>query len=190
MGKHLISIIVPVYNISECIEGCIKSILNQSYSNIEIILVDDGSTDGSGSICDKYKEIDSRVVVLHKENGGLSDARNKGLEIAKGDYIGFVDGDDVIHKDMYNTLLRQLLLYDADISICRFQKFTDKDKNSILNSINNTVYAFNNVTYKCVDNEYALKQIDKKLVDKFEKHYEIHIEKQCLIPSITAGLHI
>lgn len=92
----LVSIIVPVYNVSLYLEDCISSILEQSYKNIEIILVDDGSTDGSGKICDKYKEQDSRIFVIHKENGGLSDARNLGLDASHGDYIAFVDSDDFI----------------------------------------------------------------------------------------------
>ncbi len=89
-----ISIIVPVYNVEKYLKECIESILSQTYKNIEIILIDDGSTDNSGKICDEYLKKDSRVKVIHKENGGLSDARNTGIEIASGKYIGFVDSDD------------------------------------------------------------------------------------------------
>ena len=100
----LISVIVPVYNVESYLEKCIDSIIHQTYKNLEIILVDDGSTDNSGKICDVYKEKDSRIKVIHKQNRGLSSARNCGLEIAKGEYIGFVDGDDYIAEDMYALL--------------------------------------------------------------------------------------
>ena len=91
-----ISVIVPVYNVENYISECIESISHQSYKEIEIILVDDGATDKSGSICDKYALIDSRIKVIHKENGGLSDARNAGISIATGDYSFYVDGDDFL----------------------------------------------------------------------------------------------
>lgn len=99
----LISIIVPVYNVESYLEQCIDSILAQSYKNLEIILVDDGSTDRSGDICDRYAEKDSRIHVVHKANGGLSSARNAGLKICHGDYLGFVDSDDYIDPDMYKV---------------------------------------------------------------------------------------
>ncbi len=111
----LISIIVPVFNISKYLERCVNSIINQSYKNIEIILVDDGSTDGSGQICDDFKEKDHCVRVIHKINGGLSSARNAGLDIIKGECVGFVDGDDFIDIYMYETLVKAILDNDADI---------------------------------------------------------------------------
>lgn len=94
-----ISVIVPVYNIENYIAECIDSILKQSFTEFEMILVDDGSTDKSGNICEEYREIDNRVIVIHQKNGGLSDARNTGIKKSKGNYIYFVDGDDFIHKD-------------------------------------------------------------------------------------------
>lgn len=117
----LISIIVPVYNVESYLCRCLDSILNQTYNNIEIILVDDGSTDRSGEICDAYKEKDSRISVIHKLNGGLSSARNCGLEIAKGEYIGFVDSDDYIASDMY-ALLHSYMRDDVDIVSCRMAR--------------------------------------------------------------------
>ena len=96
----MISIIVPIYNVELYLEKCIESIINQTYKDIEVILINDGSTDKSGIICDKYAKIDDRIIVLHKENGGVSSARNKGLDIAKGDYIAFVDPDDYIEPNM------------------------------------------------------------------------------------------
>jgi glycosyltransferase involved in cell wall biosynthesis len=124
----LISIIVPVYNIAKYLERCVNSIIHQSYKNIEIILVDDGSTDGSGQICDAFKEKDPRVGVIHKINGGLSSARNAGLDIIKGEYVGFVDGDDFIDKYMYETLIKAILDNDADIVQTGF-KHTDENGN-------------------------------------------------------------
>jgi Glycosyltransferases involved in cell wall biogenesis len=117
-----ISIVVPVYNVQNYLHDCINSIVQQSYQNIEIILIDDGSSDGSGDICDICAEKDNRIKVIHKKNEGVSVARNRGLELASGEYIGFVDGDDVIHKDMYTILLEAIYQREADIVICRFAK--------------------------------------------------------------------
>lgn len=111
----LISIIVPVYNVKLYLERCVKSICNQTYLNLQIILVDDGSTDGSGQVCDNLAEQDSRIVVVHKQNGGLSDARNAGLDIAQGEYIGFVDSDDFIEKEMYQILYNKIKNTDAEV---------------------------------------------------------------------------
>ncbi len=108
----LISIIVPVYNIQEYLPRCVKALCAQTYSPIEILLVDDGSTDGTGALCDRLAEQDDRIRVFHKENGGSSSARNYGIEKAKGAYLGFVDSDDYVEADMYERL------YDA---ICTYQ---------------------------------------------------------------------
>ncbi|HCI64916.1 MAG TPA: glycosyl transferase, partial [Clostridiales bacterium] len=101
----LISVIVPVYRVEAFLPRCLDSIRGQTYKNLEIILVDDGSPDNCGKICDEYAEMDSRIRVIHKKNGGLSSARNAGLDVAVGDYIGFVDSDDWIAPEMYETLL-------------------------------------------------------------------------------------
>ena len=119
--KELISIIVPVYNVEQYLDDCLISIINQTYKNIEIILIDDGSTDKSGKICDEYAKKDSRIIVIHKENGGVSSARNAGLRIAKGAYIGFVDPDDWIAEDMYEVLYSNAKKYDADVSVCKYK---------------------------------------------------------------------
>lgn len=105
MQTKIISVIVPVYNVMNYLKQCLDSIIQQTYTNLEIILVDDGSTDQSGSICDSYKEKDSRITVIHKKNGGLSDARNAGLNISKGDYISFVDSDDYLSPYFYEVLI-------------------------------------------------------------------------------------
>ena len=120
--KELISIIVAVYNIEDYIERGVNSITNQTYKNLEIILVDDGSTDGSAGICDRLAENDGRIVLIHKKNGGLADARNAGLAVAKGSLIGFVDGDDWIDEDMYEKMYSALLEQNADMAVCRYRQ--------------------------------------------------------------------
>lgn len=117
----LISVIVPAYNIEEYLPRCLDSILNQTYRNLEIIVVSDGSTDGTNNIINKYSKKDRRIIPIFKSNSGVSDTRNAGLDIAKGDYIGFVDGDDYIEPLMYETLIKNAVEYDADISHCGYQ---------------------------------------------------------------------
>jgi glycosyltransferase involved in cell wall biosynthesis len=119
-GNPAISIIVPVFNTNENLSVCIESILNQTFKDIELILVDDGSTDGSGKTCDEFSQKDQRVIVIHKKNRGVSSARNTGLNIASGDYIGWVDSDDYIAPDMFELLYSLARQYDADISECNF----------------------------------------------------------------------
>ena len=115
---ELISVIVPVYKVEKFLARCLDSIISQTYENMEIILVDDGSPDSCGSICDEYAQRDARFRVLHKENGGLSDARNCGVEIASGAYIAFIDSDDYIAPNYVEYLYRLLVDNDADISCC------------------------------------------------------------------------
>lgn len=117
MGEK-ISVIVPVYNVEQYLERCVDSIINQTYTNLEIILVNDGSTDNSGKLCDELAKKDERIRVIHKENGGLSDARNRGIDEAESDLVGFIDSDDYIDNDMYEVLLRNLNDTDADLSMC------------------------------------------------------------------------
>lgn len=124
MSEVLISLIVAVYNIEEYIPRCIESILAQTYRNLEIILVDDGSTDRSGRICDDYAARDARIRVIHKQNGGLSDARNAGMDVANGEYIGFVDGDDWIEPDMYYAMYEACEAAGAQIAACRYKQIT------------------------------------------------------------------
>ncbi|MDR7000613.1 glycosyltransferase involved in cell wall biosynthesis [Neobacillus niacini] len=117
--KPAISIIIPVHNTEAYISGCLESILTQTFENFEVILINDGSTDKSGAICDKYAELDSRVKVIHKGYGGVSSARNTGVKFAQGEYIGFVDGDDYIDKNMYKELYDLCEKTKSDISICK-----------------------------------------------------------------------
>lgn len=126
--EDLISVIIPVYNVEVYLEKCIESVINQTYKKLEIILVDDGSNDNSGKICDEYAKKDARINVIHKENGGLSDARNKGIESANGKYIAFVDSDDFVDLRMYEKLYKILISNDADISMCRPYLFENYDE--------------------------------------------------------------
>ena len=123
MQTEWISVIVPVYNVEHYLNRCVDSILAQTYSDLEILLVDDGSTDNSGAICDVYARQDARVQVIHKKNGGLSDARNCGIEHAKGRYFCFVDSDDGIAPQMIEVLYRELLENAADISAVGWKAF-------------------------------------------------------------------
>ncbi len=117
----LISVVVPVYNVAEDLPRCLDSILAQSYLNIELIAVDDGSSDESGTILDKYAQLHPNIHVIHQENGGVTSARLRGVEEASGEWIGFVDGDDEIEPDMYERLLRNAMEYGAEISHCGYQ---------------------------------------------------------------------
>lgn len=121
-----ISIIVPVYKVEEYLPRCIDSILVQTFSDFELILVDDGSPDNCGKICDEYAKNDDRIVVIHKDNGGLSDARNAGINVATGEYIGFVDSDDWIDPNMYCVLYENAINNRADISECFFMRCSDR----------------------------------------------------------------
>jgi glycosyltransferase involved in cell wall biosynthesis len=116
--NELISVIVPVYNVEKYLSRCVDSIINQTYKNLEIILVDDGSPDNCPAMCDEYVKKDSRIKVIHKENGGLSDARNAGMKVAKGDYIGFVDSDDWIELNMLERLLSEIIKNNCDVASC------------------------------------------------------------------------
>lgn len=133
MQRDLISIIVPVYNMEQYLDRCVASILHQTYTDLEIILVDDGSSDSSPSMCDEYARQDSRIKVIHKRNGGLSDARNAGLSVATGSYIGYVDSDDWIEPNMYERMYKACIQNDAQIAVCKYKAvFKDRtiDKGS------------------------------------------------------------
>ena len=121
MTNPLISVIIPVYNVEKYLRQCVDSVLAQTYQNLEIILVDDGSTDQSGQICDEYAGEDKRIKVIHQKNSGVSCARNVGLNVSKGEYIAFVDPDDYIFPDMYRTLLEAIVTNSADIALCKYQ---------------------------------------------------------------------
>lgn len=120
--QDLISIVIPIYNIEKYLTKCIETVIHQTYKNLEIILVDDGSIDSSGAICDEYAKRDSRVKVIHKINGGLSDARNAGIKVANGKYIAFLDGDDYVDNTMYEKLYESIKTNNADICVCGYTR--------------------------------------------------------------------
>lgn len=127
MENAKISVIVPVYNVEDYLHKCLDSIIDQTYKNLEIILVDDGSPDNCGKICDEYAEQDNRIKVIHKLNGGVSSARNAALNVATGEYVGFVDADDWIEPDMYRTLIELITDDDIDIATCGYcEDYHDK----------------------------------------------------------------
>ena len=130
--EDLITVIVPVYKVEKYIRKCIESIINQTYKNIEIILVDDGSPDDCGKICDEYAKKDNRIKAIHKENGGLSDARNKALDLTNGKYVIFVDSDDYIEKNAIEYLYQLMQKYNTDIAIGLVNPIYDGEKNNIL----------------------------------------------------------
>lgn len=142
LEEEKISIIIPVYNVEKYLNKCIKSILNQTYSNLEILLIDDGSIDKSGAICDELGKIDKRIKVFHKKNEGVSSARNVGIKNATGEYLIFIDSDDYLEKNMIEFLYKNLKNNNVDISICeyyidygnnRIEKKNNREENIILN---------------------------------------------------------
>jgi glycosyltransferase involved in cell wall biosynthesis len=166
-----LSIIVPVYNCANHLPRCLKSILNQTFSDFEIILVNDGSTDESGKLCDQFTQTDPRIIAIHKENGGPGSARNAGLELAKGNYIGFVDSDDYIDNLMFETMINVAGKEQADIVQCGFENTspegvvvtTSKYSNqSITGSINN-VRAFS--LQRQINNFIHCKIFRKTIID-------------------------
>ena len=142
--QTLISIIIPVYNVEPYLRQCLDSIVNQTYSNLEIILIDDGSSDGSPQICDEYASKDNRIVVIHKENRGQSEARNRGLDICKGEFISFIDSDDWVERDYIEILYNELTLHNSDISIINHNHFS-------LDGTYNSIKAFKNETISNID---------------------------------------
>lgn len=138
-----LSVIVPVYNVDIYLKRCVDSILEQTFEEFEVILVDDGSLDNSSEICNKYSESDKRVKVIHKKNGGLSSARNAGLNIAKGKYIAFIDSDDYVSKDMFKTMINLALSNNYDIVSCGFRRFYESRCNESV--CKGAIYKYSNI---------------------------------------------
>lgn len=145
--SNLISVIVPVYNVEKYLDKCIQSILGQTYSNLEVLLIDDGSTDSSGAICDKYAAQDSRVRVFHKPNGGSSAARNMGLDNANGEWIAFVDSDDWIDADMYEQMLNKAIEDSVEAVYCGITQEYKHGKNTLYY---NCKYEDHRLMYDCL----------------------------------------
>lgn len=171
MMEPEISIIVPVYNVQAYLERCVASILKQTFSNFELILVDDGSTDNSGTICDRLANEDSRIMTIHKMNGGLSDARNVGIEHARGKYIGFVDSDDYIEPVMYQFLYENIIAYNTDMSCCGvYNQYLESKTPQYKDNINilcNNIEAFGyQLEGKILPGTICNKLIKTKLISK------------------------
>lgn len=129
--QPLISVIIPVYNTKDYLPRCIDSVLNQTYTNLEILLINDGSTDGSGDICDKYANEDKRITVIHKKNTGQSDSQNIGLKVIKGDFVSFVDSDDFMMPTMLEVLMQKIQAYDADVGVCSYLRVDEPETNDL-----------------------------------------------------------
>lgn len=162
-----LSVIVPVYNVEKYIKHCVDTILTQTYTNLEVILVDDGSKDSSGIICDEYARKDERIVVIHKENGGLSDARNAGIDVSTGDYLAFIDSDDYIDVTMFQTMIESLEATDSDIALCNFD-YVDEMGNLIDEK---------NEGIRVISEELTSQQALDKLCKAFNSYYVIACNK-------------
>lgn len=161
----LITVIVPVYNVAEYLPRCIDSIMKQTYAQLEIILVDDGATDNSGQICDQFALRDKRIKVIHKANGGLSDARNTGISVAKGEYIGFVDADDFIEYSMYEQLYSAIKTANAQIAVCG--RWVENNGVAIEYQVDNKFEVMNNI--QALQFYFLGEKIDPSACDKLFK---------------------
>lgn len=165
----MVSIIVPVYNTEQFLHQCIESIINQTYKNIEIILIDDGSTDKSGKICDEYAANDNRIKTIHNINSGVSIARNIGLDNAKGKYITFIDSDDYVEKNYIETLVNAIETNNAELAICGIKEITDKitkvrkPRGCYTGSLKNDYYAM--IDFPCL---IGAKIYLKKILDSYK----------------------
>lgn len=160
----LISIVVPIYRVEDYLEQCIKSLINQTYKNLEIILVDDGSPDNCPKICDEWEKRDNRIKVIHKKNGGLSDARNAGIAVATGEYIAFLDSDDWVDIRFYDTLYSQLVKYNCDIASAGY--IATSDRNAVINnksSENVEVLSSYEALYELIDDNKVKQVVWNKL---------------------------
>lgn len=170
----MVSVIIPVYNVEKYLEQCVESVLNQTYRDIEVILVDDGSTDGSGAICDEYALQDARVKVIHKENGGLSDARNYGMDVASGDVISFIDSDDYVSpfflEILYEALKKQECGVAALKKCCDFWDGEDCGELSVKKQVNNLEYCS---SYKAIEHMFYM-DIETGAQFKLYKRYTLN----------------
>lgn len=158
-GDELVSVIIPVFNVKPYLAEALDSVLNQSYDNLEIIVIDDGSTDGSEEICDEYKNKDNRIIVFHQENKGLSSARNTGLDRANGQFISFLDPDDAMHPDMFQILLTTMKKENADIAVCGFSFINTQDRMPISD------IAKDKINSKAIDKNETLQKIFNGCID-------------------------
>ncbi len=163
----ILSIIVPVYNVEKYLDRCVESILAQTFTDFELILVDDGSPDNCGKMCDEYAKKDQRITVIHKRNGGLSDARNAGLDIAKGEFVGFVDSDDWIHPQMYELLYKAIISDEFDFAQCVAIQPNLKEKDKGI--------CYSDIDYK----HYEEPIVDARSVDEILEVYDKYVVSGC-----------
>lgn len=175
--EHLISVIIPVYKVEDYLMRCVNSVLEQSYTNLEIILVDDGSPDNCAAICDSLAEMDKRIIVIHKENGGLSDARNAGTIISKGQYITYIDSDDYVSPYYIEYMYKNIIQNDADISCCGFFR-TSEEKANFETTKSDNVYVLSG--REACASYFTDKHV--QLVVAWGKLYKSHLVKNTLYP--------
>jgi len=199
MDQPLISVIVPVYKVEPYLARCVESIQNQTYQNLEIILVDDGSPDRCGEICDEMAKEDARIRVVHKENGGLSSARNAGLDVMTGEYVGFVDSDDYIANDMIEKLLGLIHEHDAQIACCGMEQVSENGHVGYFNSntddllILDTQQALRELLYNsritnslcdklyCVDIFHDLRMTEGIIYEDYDVMYRCIYRATCIV---------
>ncbi len=176
MEDKLISVIVPIYMVEKYLDKCILSIINQTYKNLEIILVNDGSKDNCLNICKKYASQDKRIKIINQSNSGVSSARNAALDIANGDYIGFVDPDDYIENNMYETLIKLLEENNADIAVGAYKRFTENETINKNPNIQKKVQIFNKevAMHKLLEDRELTNHLCNKLFKK-ELFYNIRL---------------
>ena len=191
MVKNLISVVVPVYNVENYLERCVESIIEQTYKQVEIILINDGSTDSCPVICDALANKYKTITVLHKQNGGLSDARNKGIEISKGEYIAFIDSDDYIYPRYLEVLLRAVQRDKTDISCCQYQEVTGMERcntqintDKLLSKRVDGLWCMNRLLEKQSFTSAWAKLFKKNIFDKHVFPYGLLYEDMFIMPII------
>ena len=187
-----ISVIVPVYKVEPYLRQCVDSILGQTFRDFELILVDDGSPDGCPAICDEYAEQDSRVKVIHKENGGLSSARNAGLDVAKGEYIAFVDSDDWIHPEMLDTMQNRIQQHHADMAICGVESVYEDDGKIVHHTLTDAVLSQDDMVGKLATQAWyyiiACNKLYRKKIFEVLRYPEGYIHEDAAIIHRIIGL--
>lgn len=184
----MISVIIPIYNVEKYLPKCIESILNQTYTNLEIILINDGSTDNCKKICDNYAKIDSRIIAIHKKNGGVSSARNIGLDICKGNYISFIDPDDYINPNMYEKMINIAISKKIDIVSCNYEKINSNgNTKSFFHPENDELITDKNLLLEKV---FQYKNFDMVIFNKLYKSYIFKTTRFPLNVNLGEDLHL
>lgn len=183
MKDKLISIIIPAYNAEKYIERCLKSVINQTYKTLEILVIDDGSSDGTGKICDEFAKRDSRLIIIHKENEGVSKARNDGLKVATGEYVLFVDSDDWLENDMCELMLKKAQNDNLDIVVCEYKNYYENSKEFECISLKN----YENLSFLDVISDektqyggFPWNKLIKKSIIEFKFNESVHFYENLL----------